>query len=62
MLGTVVLASALSCPLCLCTHDLIMIYGCSLDIIVVWFVLILVVLVLVENGDFVVWNAFSLGS
>ena len=59
MLGTVVPASALSRPLCLCTYDLIMIYGCGLDIIVVWFVLVHIVLVLVEDGDFVVCNSLA---
>lgn len=62
MRGTVAPASTLSCQRRLCTYDPIMIYRCGLDVIVVWFVLILIVLVPVENGDFVVWNAFSLGS
>lgn len=39
-----------------------MIYRCGLDVIVVWFILILIVLVPVEDGDFVVWNPISLAT
>lgn len=39
-----------------------MIHRCGLDAIVVWFVLILIVLVSVEDGDFVVWSPISLAT